>query len=370
MSAYSELNYFLYAFIAVAPAVILGLKGKNIGPYRSLLSICFILLTCIVEPNQGVWIVTYVIAMYMLLITQVKYPKKTWFYRLVLVLAIVPVFLVKMETILGFLGISYITFKMVGMIFEIRDGLIKKLNISSYLSFVLFFPTFTSGPIDRFRRYDKENSELISKEQYGDMVYQGINLIFQGLLYKFIIAFLIERHLSGLDYVEDRWWLYMYVYSLKLFFDFAGYSVFAIAFSKFLGINTPKNFDKPFISRNIKDFWNRWHMSLSFWFRDYVFMRFVLWLTKKKVIKNKLMISSLGYILLFVLMGVWHGIEWHYIVYGLYHAGLFIGFDVFDKWNKKLKFWKNNWFFHSLGIAITFHAIAYGFLIFSGYLFK
>ncbi len=76
----------------------------------------------------------------------------------------------------------------------------------------------------------------------------------------------------------------MYAYSMYLFFDFAGYSAFAVGVSYLLGVQTPMNFNKPFAARNIKEFWNRWHMTLSFWFRDYVFMRFVFWVNKKEMV--------------------------------------------------------------------------------------
>ena len=75
---------------------------------------------------------------------------------------------------------------------------------------------------------------------------------------------------------------YMYAYSLYLFFDFAGYSAFAIGFSYLLGVHTPENFNRPFLSRNIKEFWTRWHITLSFWFRDFIYMRFLLTAFKKK----------------------------------------------------------------------------------------
>lgn len=156
---------------------------------------------------------------------------------------------------------------------------------------------------------------------------------------------------------------------MYLFFDFAGYSAFAIGVSYLMGIKTPENFNLPFISRNIKDFWNRWHMTLSFWFRDYVYMRFVLWMTKKKWIKNRYTVSNLGYLLLFLIMGLWHGIAPQYIVYGLYQAFLMVSFDFFDRWNRKTKFWPKNKVTHVVSVVITFHFICFGFYIFSGYLF-
>ncbi len=87
----------------------------------------------------------------------------------------------------------------------------------------------------------------------------------------------------------------MYVFGLDLFFDFAGYSMFALAVSNLMGIKSPINFNKPFVSRDLKEFWNRWHMSLSFWFRDFVFMRLVTVLIRNKVFKNRNTTSSVAF---------------------------------------------------------------------------
>src|SRR5699024_11833764 len=90
-------------------------------------------------------------------------------------------------------------------------------------------------------------------------------------------------------------------------FDFAGYSLFAIAFSYIYGIQTPPNFKQPFKAKNIKDFWNRWHMSLSFWFRDCIYMRSLFFMSKKKLLKNQFAMSNVAFFLNFLIMGIWHG---------------------------------------------------------------
>ena len=131
----------------------------------------------------------------------------------------------------------------------------------------------------------------------------------------------------------------MYGYSLYLFFDFAGYSAFAVGFSYLLGIHTPENFNRPFLARNIKDFWNRWHMSLSTWLRDHVYMRFLLAAVKGRWFTGKYTASYLGFFLTFGLMGLWHGIEPYYLLYGLYHGTLLVGHDLFTRWNKRRRVW-------------------------------
>ena len=158
----------------------------------------------------------------------------------------------------------------------------------------------------------------------------------------------------------------MYAYSFYLFFDFAGYSAFAIGFSYLLGVHTPENFRQPFLARNIRDFWDRWHISLSWWFRDHVYMRFVLAATKERWFKSKYVASYLGFFLSMGLMGLWHGAAWHYIIYGLYHGALLTGHNVFSRWNKQRQVFNDGFVWRAASILITFNLVCFGLLIFSG----
>ena len=158
----------------------------------------------------------------------------------------------------------------------------------------------------------------------------------------------------------------MYGYSLYLYFDFAGYSAFAVGVSYLLGIHTPENFNRPFLAGNIKDFWNRWHISLSTWLRDHVYMRFMLAATKGRWFTGKYTASYLGLFLTFGLMGLWHGIEPYYLLYGLYHGTLLVGHDLFTRWNKPRRVWGNGPLWRATGTLVTFHLVCLGFLLFSG----
>ena len=161
----------------------------------------------------------------------------------------------------------------------------------------------------------------------------------------------------------------MYAYSFYLFFDFAGYSLIAVGVSYILGVKTPDNFNMPFISKDIKEFWNRWHMSLSFWFRDFIYTRFVMSSMKKKRFKSRYTSSYIGYIITMGTMGIWHGTEIYYILYGLYHGILIILTDYLQRKSKLYKKYKKNYVFNLASIVLTFHLVCFGFLIFSGRLF-
>ena len=219
-----------------------------------------------------------------------------WILWIIVVLSLGPLLYTKFGKILhfkpmGFLGISYLTFKAVQMLIEIYDGLITNVNIMDFTYFMLFFPTISSGPIDRFRRFIGDSNKILSRREYIEYLGEGIWKIFQGLAYKFLIAYYINNYwLEKIPLKHHTFKLglkYMYAYSFYLFFDFAGYSLIAIGVSYILGIKTPENFNRPFISKDIKEFWNRWHMTLSFWFRDYVYTRFVMASLKNKWFKSK-----------------------------------------------------------------------------------
>jgi membrane protein involved in D-alanine export len=270
----------------------------------------------------------------------------------------------------GFLGISYITFRILDVLFCIQDGLIKSLSASELFAYLFFFPTISAGPIDRYRRFDGDWKLQRSRDDFLIDLDVAIARTFRGFLYKFILAALIKRFWvdqangSSLGQILS----YMYGYSLYLFFDFAGYSAFAIAFSRLFGIRTPENFDLPFLAENIRDFWNRWNITLSFWFRDHVYMRFLLAAIKGRWFKNDQIGSYIGFFLSFGLMGLWHGTALHYLIYGSYHASLFTAHDLFLRWNKKRRWWGTGPLWRVASIFVTANLVCFGFLIFSGHL--
>jgi len=270
---------------------------------------------------------------------------------------------------LTFLGLSYVTFRSLDAIIGIQDGLIKSLPPFQYLTYVLFFPTISSGPIDRYNRFGEDWKKSRSGQEFIRDLDAAVHHIFTGFLYKFILAALIKTYwLDPVAQGTQFWQIvsYMYAYSLYLFFDFAGYSAFAVGFSNVFGIHTPENFNRPFLSRDLRDFWNRWHISLSAWFRDQIYSRFVLAALKGHWFKNKYVASYLGYLITFGLMGLWHGIAWYYLVYGLYHGVMLTVYDLLGRWNKRAKIWGEGFWWQAASIFITLQVVCFGLLVFSG----
>ncbi|MBE5107600.1 D-alanyl-lipoteichoic acid biosynthesis protein DltB [Bacillus thuringiensis] len=384
MTPYGSFYFFILVGVLLLPTIIAGLKGILLRKYNAFSTLMMLTIIFSDKPREAIMLVAFIIWQYTLIKGYLMLRKQnntTVMFCITVILSTLPLILIKIEPfVLGvkfftFMGASYVAFRAIQMVFEVRDGLIKELSFFNFWEFVLFFPAISTGPIDRYRRFQKDIQKPPSAEEYQNLLYIGLNRIFQGFLYKFIIAYLVNQHIVNAAFAKQNTILsniiYMYGYSFYLFFDFAGYSAFVIGISYMMGIKTPENFNKPFISRNIKDFWNRWHMSLSFWFRDFIYMRFVFFATKKKLMKNRYAISYIGAFLNFFIMGIWHINGEHvsqYIIYGLYHAVLFILFDIIERKNKKNTFWPNNRFTHAVAIVITFHFVCFGFLIFSGHL--
>ncbi|HAR5113360.1 PG:teichoic acid D-alanyltransferase DltB [Staphylococcus aureus] len=401
MIPYGDFTFFLIALIALLPVIILGFLGKRSYIYNGVVTAFMIVLIFSSDKHNlfdqkylSVQLISFIIyVVWQVLLIMFYYhskPKNNSFSKFVtvMVLSILPLALVKvlqstwlgghqihfheskLIEFVGFLGISYVTFKSVQLIMEIRDGSIKEIKVWKLIQFISFFPTISSGPIDRYKRFVKDDKKVPTGNEYRELVLKAIHMIMLGFLYKYIVAYFINTYAImplQLDlHGFVNLWLYMYAYSLYLFFDFAGYSLFAIAFSYLFGIKAPPNFDKPFKAKNIKDFWNRWHMTLSFWFRDCIYMRSLFYMSRKKLLKSQFAMSNMAFLINFFIMGIWHGIEVYYIVYGLYHAALFIGYGYYERWRKKHPPRWQNGFTTALSIVITFHFVTFGFLIFSG----
>ena len=382
MVPFSDFEYFGLLLYVLLPFGLLGILGRlNRASSLVALGILLVLQTSVPVHLRPDFAVTefYIIAAYtvyqgLLALWLFRCRSRSVFYSS-LALSILPLAAAKVlptlvpQTSFGFLGISYVTFRALDVLFSVQDGLLKELSLSRYAAYLLFVPALSSGPVDRYRRFVKDwDSTRTSAEFVNDLDVVAKRLA-QGFLYKFVIAALINTHwidALGKGRSLSTLWLYMYAYTLYLFFDFAGYSAFAIAVARFFGVHLPENFDRPFLSRNIRDFWNRWHISLSFWFRDHVYMRFLLAASKGKWFQGKHTASYCGLFVTFGIMGVWHGLSLHYVLYGLYHAALLCGYDWFARWNKQRKLLGESALQIFCNRLLTFHAIAFGLLLFSG----
>lgn len=378
ISQYEDYFYIYILLLISVPAIILGIKQIKIKYYAFFATIFMVILT-IGMGNQMLTIGVFLLWEMALikLYQKVNDKNKKWRFRLFVLLSLLPLVFNKISGftafgIIGFVGISYMSFKTVQIIIDIYDGNIDEIKLTDTLYFVLFFPTLSSGPIDRYRKFiDEINAEIPRDVYINDYLLVGIKKMVVGLAYKFFFASLI--YIVWLKEIPNDGSIfslvqYMYCYTLYLFFDFAGYSNMAIGTGYLFGVKVPENFDKPFVSKDMKEFWTRWHISLSRWFGDYIFSRFVLnTLKNKKYRKKKKNVYRVGQMITMTTMGIWHGLTWYYIAYGVYQGIALALTDDYlaSKFHKKHA---KNKHYQFLQIFVTFHIICFGMLIFSGYL--
>ena len=379
MNLFGEFSFFCVLAIVLTAAFVLGVLEKSLYVPLILFSILFDALA-IGRDLKGLLFFAGYILWETLLINGYLRIRQTRgrngkIYAVFLILSILPLILSKVFgaariPLFQILGISYLTFKSAQVIIEIYDGVIKELPVWDLLQFLLFFPAVSSGPIDRSRRFCEDLHRKLSRQDYLELAGDGVEQLLVGVLYKFVLSALCFKGMALI--AEERSFPYMaayaYLYGLYMFFDFAGYSRMAVGAGCFFGIRTPKNFNLPFISKDIKEFWDRWHMTLSYWFRDFLYSRFVMQSMRHKWFKDRLHTACAGFLVNMFVMGLWHGLTGYYILYGLYHGILLAANEV---WQKKSKFYKKHkkekWY-QIVSWAVTMQLVMFGFLLFSGHL--
>ena len=376
MNYFEGNEFFLLLFVVLLIGFVVNFFEKRKDYYILVLSLLFTGAIYGKSRAMIIYLLAFVVYQYLIVFLAQRMEAKRLkplVFLSILPLVINKVFALTSLHLLAFIGISYMSFKTIQIMLEISDGLIKeKINIKDYLQFLLFFPTVSAGPIDRSRRFLTEINEVMPRKEYLELAGDGVYRIVLGLLYKVVLSTYVYQMLLALNNTSTVVYSikYMYLYTLYLFFDFAGYSLMAVGSSNILGIQTPMNFNKPFLSVDIKDFWTRWHITLSTWLRDFVFSRVLMQVIRKKWFKNRLHNATYAYMVNMLVMGFWHGLSVSYIVYGFYHGVLMAGFEVYQKKSNFYKKNKNKKWYKLLSWFVTMNLVMIGFFIFSGEPYK
>lgn len=262
------------------------------------------------------------------------------------------------------LGISFFVFEFIHYLVDIYRGTKPLRNFWHFALFAAFFPSQIAGPIKRFQDF---NDQLQKDARFDSCQFQqGLALVFIGLFKKMVlgdnlghvvnVGFNTPAAMGTLDA-----WIAAVGFTIQIYVDFSGYTDIGRGSAQMLGFQLPPNFNWPFLAPNLTDFWRRWHISLSTWLRDYLFIpmggsRVALWKQKR----NLFITMALG--------GLWHGADWHYVIWGMFHgAGLVVSKDWTDFAAKHsvLSQWRKHPLWHWGGVAFTFT-----FLIFACVLFR
>lgn len=252
------------------------------------------------------------------------------------------------------IGISFYTFQMISYVVDIYRGEVKvQKNILKLATYVSLFPQLIAGPIVRYSTIEKQ---LENREYSINKFSLGVRRFVIGLGKKVLIANVIGTLVNTFFISEDKsilfYWLYAIGVMLQIYFDFSGYSDMAIGLGKMFGFDFLENFNYPYIATSITDFWRRWHISLSSWFRDYVYIP----LGGNRVSKIKWIRNIM---VVWILTGLWHGAEWNFIIWGIYFGILLIIEKLFllKKTEKIPKFLK---------VIYTLFFVMISFIIFNG----
>lgn len=217
------------------------------------------------------------------------------------------------------IGISFYTFQILSYTIDVYRGTVSvQKNPVNLAAYVALFPQLIAGPIVR---YSDIEAQLVSRTHSFEKSAVGIRRFIFGLSKKIILANslgeLCDAFLQSSDKSVAFFWLFAFCYMLQVYFDFSGYSDMAIGLGKFFGFDFTENFNYPFISTSITEFWRRWHISLGSWFRDYVYIP----LGGNRVNRARLFFNIF---VVWFLTGFWHGAEWNFIIWGLYFCFLLI----------------------------------------------
>ncbi|MGI6717734.1 MAG: MBOAT family O-acyltransferase [Bacteroidales bacterium] len=230
------------------------------------------------------------------------------------------------------IGLSFHTFQSLSYVIEVYRGHQKaEHHFGYYALYVMFYPQLVTGPIERPQNLLKQ----LHEEQYFkvDNLVLGLRLVLFGLFIKMVIADNVGAQVDLIyenpsSFSTSSILTGIFLYSFQIYCDFFGYSTIALGCAKCLGYDITDNFKTPYISKNLTEFWRRWHISLSTWLRDYVYIP----LGGNRV-KNKWIFNTM---VVFLLSGIWHGANWTFAIWGLLHGFILVIEKLFRKRNKKI----------------------------------
>lgn len=273
------------------------------------------------------------------------------------------------------LGLSYILFRVIDVMVHARAGLIKKINLFEYFNYLFSFYTILAGPIQRYRDFLSFFYSVKLPDERQALRY--LHRAAGGML-KILVLAVLMKSVSDTAYLRllengfslKRLAAIFYTYPLYVYFNFSGYCDVVIAMAGWAGFALPENFDRPYLARNMIEFWNRWHITLSQWLRDFVYQPFFKFLLSGIFSKHILIAQYLSIFVTFFLVGVWHGTAINFVVFGLLHGiGMVVSMvyrDIITKLLSKEAFrkYKSNSIIAFTEILVCAHFVCFTFLFF------
>lgn len=279
------------------------------------------------------------------------------------------------------IGLSFYVFQSLGYCIDVaREAVPAERNFFRHALFVSYFPQILQGPIGDYGR--------LAPQLFGEHVFDyeqvvfGIQRVAWGFFKKLCVANMIAYRINPVwtscgDYPGFLFWMMMaFLYAIQLYADFSGYMDIACGCSQMLGIRLDENFDCPYFSRTIAEFWRRWHMTLGAWFKNYVFYPILRSDSLSRLRKHlkghdylaNTMPTAVALLVVWLLIGLWHGADWAYVLYGLFHGSFIIMAVVlkplYDRFNRTFPRVTSSRLYAAFQMARTFVIVMVGYLIF------
>jgi alginate O-acetyltransferase complex protein AlgI len=214
------------------------------------------------------------------------------------------------------LGISFFVFEFVHYLMEIRHGGRPLRSPLHFAMFATFWPSLVAGPIKRYRQFTVSSSRAVRDVGIDDVI-QGTTRIAIGIIKKFtgdvLTGWIAWKQVAFDHFDQETRWLILAAIGMRILLDFSGYSDMAIGFARMMGIRLPENFNWPYLATDIVEFWHRWHISLSTWIRDYLYIPL-------GGSRHGLPRKVLNAFIAMALCGLWHGASWNFVIWGIYHG--------------------------------------------------
>ena len=223
------------------------------------------------------------------------------------------------------IGISFYTFQIISYCIDVYRGVPAQKSLISFAAYVSMFPQLIAGPIVRYTDIEKE---LTERTHSVNAAYEGLRRFIAGLSKKVLLANQLSELCETFRASDEKsvlfYWLYAVCFTMYIYFDFSGYSDMAIGLGKIFGFNFPENFNYPYLSKSVTEFWRRWHMTLGGWFRDYVYIP--LGGNRVRLARNLFNIA-----VVWALTGLWHGAAWNFVLWGVLYAVMLVAEKLFLK---------------------------------------
>ena len=280
-----------------------------------------------------------------------------------------------LTSVLSTVGLSFLFFKILHVLIDARSGTLGPLDPATYLAYCTNFTTFVMGPIQRYQDHRTQWNDVETApdlETYLDAIIR----ILVGFVKAYVLAewakpFTIALTQDPTARTTGELVIGIYAFNLYLYLNFAGYCDVVIGAGTLFGLRPPENFDKPFLARNISEFWQRQHRSLSLWLTDYVFTpTFKSLLETRRFAAHPLVAVSLSLMITMTVSGLWHGTSLGFLLFGLTHGAYLVVHRTWDAilnkqfGRKSVRVWRSRWWVQAAGIVVTFNAVSFSFVFF------